>query len=148
MAAGNDAKRSSIARQWIEIECDLYVHRVFEFMSTVRVPPCIADIEIPVAAHIVEIVTEQRLRNSEDSRIVQQGTQLFVLINKWNDTGTSRAFMRFTVMTAASLLPDGFKSVLNRCDPVCHQLWETEVTERLEKINFRIGDSEILLIHL
>ena len=53
-----------------------------------------------------------------------------------------------TVMTTASLLPDGFKSVLNRRDPICHQLWKTEVTEHLEKTNFRIGDGEIVLIHL
>ena len=50
-------------------------------------------------------------------------------------------------MSAASLLPDRFKSVLNCGNPVRHQLRETEITERLEKIHLRIGEAEIVLIH-
>src|SRR5690349_18897150 len=108
-------------------------------MPAVRVPAGIADIVVAVAAHVVEVVAAQALRDSEDRRVVYQAGKAGVLVNERDDARTRCAVVRLPGMSAATARPDLLENRLNLFDPVRQQTGEAKIAERFEERDLGIA---------
>src|SRR4051794_38646158 len=84
MAAGDDAQRASVAVQLVEVEGDFDMAHPAAPAIAIGVPAGVADVEVAVAAHIVEVVAENAGGDIVDARVIQQRVEVRALVNELN----------------------------------------------------------------
>ena len=123
MAARDHAQGARITRHRVQIERHLVedTRRLAAHAATpvgVGMPAGIAHIEVAITAQVVVIFAQQRAKNAIDARIIEQRSQVFVLIDKGYQAGACAAVMRFAIVATAVLDKDGFELFDNSVDLV------------------------------
>ena len=126
VAARYDAHCAAVARQRVQVEGDLDAGDAFAVVA-VRVPAGVADLEVAVAAGLVEIVAQNAGGNVVDARIVEQTAEVFVLIGKGHDARARLIVVQFAVVAAAAFGPDALEFCDDAVDAVGQQAGKIEV---------------------
>ena len=98
-------------------------------------PARIADVEIAVAAGVVEIVAQNAGGNVVDARVVEQAAQVFALVGEGHNARARPAFVLFAVVPAAVRGPYGLKFLDNAVDAIGHEAGEVQVAEGVEEVD-------------
>src|SRR5258707_12440937 len=86
MRTGDDAQRTGGGANRIKIE------RHFDIcalgMKTIGMPPRFARVVVAIRVEVIEIIAEQRLGGAHDHGMIEQGGELFALVDEGNDGGS------------------------------------------------------------
>ena len=145
VTAGNDPEASGVPRHLVEVEGDLH-SEVRGGVAEIGVPSGVAHVEVPVAVAVVEVVPQDIARQSLDSRVVEQGAEVRVLVDERDDGRAPLVVVRLTVMPSATLGEDRLEGIRDPSNVVGEQPREVEVSEGLEERDLLVGQFQLRVL--
>ena len=106
-------------------------------------PARIADVEIAVAASVVEVVAQNAGDNVVDARVVEQAAQVFALIGEGHNARARPAFVLFAVMPAAVHGPHGLEFLNDAVDAIGHQTGKVQIAEGVEEVELLLCQARL-----
>ena len=109
----------------------------------VRVPLGVADVEVAVAARVVEVVAEQRRDDVLDARVVDQRAEVLVLVYERHQRRSVLVVVLPAVVSAAVVGPDLLERVRDVADLGGEVARKDEVAEGAEAVDLVLGESHV-----
>ena len=104
-------------------------------------PEGVAYIKIPVAAGVVEVVSQHRRADIVDARVVDQRAEVLVQVDELDERGALLAVVLLPEVPSAVIGPDLLEGAGDPVDVVGEQPRKGEVAERIEERELVIGES-------
>ena len=139
VASRNEPQAAGIAAHGIQVEGQFDRAIAAWTFVAVRVPNRVADVEIAVARHVVEIFPQQAGSDAFDALVIEECAQVGMQVDKGQQSRVALVVVRVLMVAAAAGGPNCFESLGDGRGFSGKEPGEAQVAEEIEKAHLLFG---------